>query len=134
MQVTYRKLVMPEHMNHGGRLFGGEMMKWLDEAAALYAICQLQSRNAVTLKVSEILFKEPVENGDFLVFNAFTSNVGRTSITVGIEVIKKDIGEGKEIESNIFCQADKVVLTCEFVFVKIDSETKKPVPHGLKKE
>ena len=126
MQTTvYRRLVMPEHMNHGDRLFGGVLMAWLDESAALYAICQMKSRNVVTLKVSEILFKESVESGDFLIFNATTNKIGNTSLTIGLEVIKKGIGDDIP---------DVTVITCEFVFVKIDSETKKPVPHGLKKE
>lgn len=122
---TYRKLVMPEDMNPAGRLFGGRIMQWADEAAALYVMCQLKSRHCVTLKVSDILFKEPVENGDFLVFKASTAKIGNTSITVALEVYKKDIAQESP---------DIKVLTCEFVFVKIDPETKKPVPHGLNKE
>lgn len=122
---TYRRLVRYSDLNHGGNLFGGSMMQWADEAAALYAICQFGTPSAVTVKASEIVFKEPVNNGDFLVFLAHTADIGTTSITVGIEVIKKGIGDQSP---------NRKVLTCDFKFVKIDPLTKKPAPHGLKKE
>lgn len=120
--IVYRKLVMPEDMNASGNLFGGRLLQWLDESAALYAICQMNSKNVVTLKVSEILFKKPVNIGDFLSFSAYTKKVGTTSLTIGIDVINKGIGKLAE---------DSIVLTCDFTFVKIDSITKLPTPHGL---
>lgn len=123
--IAYRRLVMPGHLNHSETLFGGDLLKWADEAAALYVICQLKSKNVVTLKMSEILFKEPVYNGDFLIFYANTKKVGNSSITIELSVYKKDIAQESP---------DIKVLTCDFTFVKIDPLTKKPTPHGLLKK
>lgn len=122
--VTFRKLVMPKDLNPANSLFGGTLMAWLDEAAAMYAICQTGSENIVTLKVSELLFLEPVKQRDFLVFEASTIKIGRTSLVVHIEVFKKDIkNDNNKIK----------VCSCDMVFVTVDPETGKPVPHGISK-
>ena len=120
--LTYRRLVMPGDLNAANSLFGGQIMKWADEAAAMYAMCQLQDQRVVTLKVSEILFKEPVKQGDFLEFWAKTAKVGRTSLTVHLEVYRKEI-EKPEYKH-------QVVLSCQFVFVRVD-EAGKATPHRL---
>ena len=90
--VTYRRLVMPKDLNAANRLFGGTMMAWMDEAAALYVMCQTNSCNIVTRKVSEIEFTKPVSQGDFLSFEAEITNIGRTSLTVKITAYRKYIG------------------------------------------
>ena len=110
--MTFRKLVMPGDLNPAGRLFGGKVMMWADEAAALYAMCQLETKRLVTMKVSEILFKEPVKEGDVLEFMASTLKVGRTSFTVNLDVVRKSI-EDKTIVS-------PTVLSCQFTFVTVD--------------
>ena len=66
--MTYRKLVMSGDENHAKSLFGGTLLKWADEAAVLYAMCQMGSMSVVTLKISEILFKNPAKSGDILEF------------------------------------------------------------------
>ena len=119
MLLTYRKLVKSEDLNPAGRLFGGRMMEWIDEAAAMYAICQLQTQKIVTLKVSEILFKEPIYNGDIIEFFASTKNCGRTSFTVSLEVKRKAVA---------FNEKPKLALTCDLVFVTVD-DNGKPIPN-----
>jgi acyl-CoA hydrolase len=123
--TTFRKLVMQGDMNAAGTLFGGSMMSFLDEAAALYVMCQLKTKNVVTLKVAEVIFKVPVFLGDFLVFDAETISVGKeSSIKIKITVSKKDL------ETDI----NEVVTTCEMIFVSIDPVTKKPCKHILAKK
>lgn len=118
--LTYRRLVMPGDLNPANRLFGGEIMKWADEAAAMYAMCQLQTKQMVTLKVSEILFKEPVKQGDLLEFWASTARAGNSSFTVALKVVRKEI-EAPDAEH-------ATVLSCEFVFVTVD-ENGKAIKH-----
>lgn len=116
---------MQGDMNAAGTLFGGSMMSFLDEAAALYVMCQLKTKNVVTLKVAEVVFKVPVLLGDFLVFDAETISVGKeSSIKIKITVSKKDL----ETDLN------EVVTTCEMIFVSIDPVTKKPCKHILAKK
>ena len=59
-----RKLVKPEDLNAGGTLFGGTLLRWIDEEAAIYVMCQLDSRNIVTKYMSEINFISPALTGD----------------------------------------------------------------------
>lgn len=119
--ISFRKLVMQEDLNASNTLFGGKMMAFIDEAASLYVMCQLKTPNIVTLKVSELLFKVPVLLGDFLEFEASTIHFGKTSISVKINVYKK------ELESD----SQTLVTECSLVFVAVDSKTRKPCTHIL---
>ena len=109
--MTYRRHVKNEDLNAAGSLFGGRMMEWCDEAAALYAFCQMKTMKIVTKKVSELLFNEPVKLGDIVEFYATTVKEGKSSFTLKLEVVRKTVG--KTIST-------KNVLSCEMVFVAID--------------
>jgi len=119
--MSFRKIIKPEYLNSANRLFGGELMKWLDEAAALYAICQLKTKKLVTLKVSELLFKNPCYQGDILEFYTETKNVGKTSFAVKVTAQTKPL-DGDPI----------VIVTAELVFVTVD-DLGKPISHILSK-
>jgi len=51
-----RKLIKPEDLNARGTLFGGQVLKWIDEEASIFTICQLGERSIVTKAMSEINF------------------------------------------------------------------------------
>ena len=51
-----RKLIRPSDLNPRGTLFGGQVLKWIDEEAAIFAICQLDNSNIVTKIMSEVDF------------------------------------------------------------------------------
>ena len=91
--MTYRKLVMPEDENPAKRLFGGRLMQWADEAAAMFAMCQMRTKSVVTLKISEILFKNPAQSGDILEFWTRNKRIGKTSLTIECVVTRKRIGK-----------------------------------------
>jgi len=118
--MSFRKMVKPEDLNPSNRLFGGEIMRWLDEAAAMYAACQLKTNKIVTIKVSELLFKSPGYQGDVVEFFCKTIRVGKSSFTVGVTA------KTKEIDT-----PSREIVTAELVFVTID-ENGKPTPHNLK--
>lgn len=135
--MTYRKLVMSGDENHAKRLFGGTLLKWADEAAVLYAMCQMGTQSVVTLKISEILFKNPAKSGDVLEFWTRIKKIGRTSLTVDCVAARKRIGlvqaepEKPDLENGTYLGDPRgIILSCEFVFVAID-ETGTPVPHLL---
>ena len=48
MNFKTRKLIKYEDLNARGTLFGGQVLKWIDEEAAIFCICQLNSRSIVT--------------------------------------------------------------------------------------
>ena len=48
MRYRTRKIIMPAHLNGASRLFGGQALAWIDEQAAIFAICQLGTPRVVT--------------------------------------------------------------------------------------
>lgn len=77
-------ICMTKDIGTGGNLFGGVMLAWMDEAAAIYAAGKIRKR-MVTLKYTEILFKRPVRVGDLVEFHAGNDRYGRTSFTFDLE-------------------------------------------------
>ena len=112
-----RKLIKPEDLNSRGTLFGGQIMKFIDEEAAIFAICQLGTNDIVTKVVSEINFMAPAKNGDIIEIGTEVTDLGRTSITLKVEVRNKTT---KEI----------IVAIDKMVFVHV-GEDGKPKPHGI---
>lgn len=112
-----RKLIRPEHLNPRGTLFGGMVMKWIDEEAAIYASCQLETSNIVTKVISELNFVSPARNGDIVEIGTEVVGIGRTSITLAMEVRNKTTKE-------------TIVKVDKIVFVHVD-ENGKPEPHGI---
>ncbi len=144
---TFRKLVKPEDMNPAGTLFGGRLMEWADEAAAMYCMCQLETTNIVTLKVSEILFRKPVRCGDILEFSCEVLGAGKSSITIRLDVTQKLLTDRPDPDavralcwglktpietgyaSHVPVRTEVSVLTCQFVFVHVDPLSGKSLPH-----
>ena len=117
MRFLSRRLVMPNDLNYANALFGGRALEWIDEEAAIYAICQLESNYLVTKRIGEISFESPALSGDVVEFGLETKKVGRTSITVSCLVRNK-------ATKKTICFADDIV------FVRVDPESKAPMPHG----
>ncbi|WJG08343.1 hotdog domain-containing protein [Aliiglaciecola sp. LCG003] len=117
MRFLSRRLVMPSDLNYAGSLFGGRALEWIDEEAAIYAICQLETNVLVTKHIGEISFESPALQGDVVEFGLATKKVGRTSITVTCMVRNK-------ATKKTICVADDIV------FVRVDTETREPIPHG----
>jgi len=89
MKYFTRRLVRPNDLNMSDRLFGGQLLSWIDEEAAIYAICQMKHDNVVTKYMSEIDFKLPAQKGDILEFGLEVIDRGRTSLSVKCEVRHK---------------------------------------------
>ena len=117
MHFLSRRLVMPSDLNYANSLFGGRALEWIDEEAAIYAICQLETKSLVTKHIGEISFESAAFQGDVVEFGLETKKVGTTSITVTCLVRNK-------ITKKSICLADDIV------FVKVDPETRQPIPHG----
>jgi len=111
-----RKWVRPEDLNANGTLFGGSLLRWIDEEATIYAIVQLGNRHVVTKYMSEIDFVSSAREGDVIEMGLHATAFGRTSITMRAEV------------RNMITR--KTILTIErVVFVGLDDDGV-PVPHG----
>lgn len=116
MRFLSRRLVMPGDLNYANALFGGRALEWIDEEAAIYAICQLGTNCLVTKHISEISFESPAKQGDIVEFGLETKRVGRSSITVRCLV-------RNNATKTTICLAE------EIVFVKINPDTGKPEAH-----
>lgn len=103
-------------LNPRGTLFGGRVLKWIDEEAAIFATCQMGTSNIVTKLISEINFISPAHMGDVIEIGMQRIEFGRTSMTFKCGVRNKETG-------NIIVSIDKLVFVC------VD-ENGQPMPHG----
>jgi acyl-CoA hydrolase len=108
-------LVRPEHLNHFGFLFGGQLLKWVDEYAWLAATREFPESRLVTRALDRIDFKTRVENGSILRFMIERTRKGTTSVTYRVEVA------GRAPQSPM----EKVVFSTTVTFVAVDE-------HGVK--
>jgi acyl-CoA hydrolase len=108
MQFYSRKLVKPQDMNAHGSLFGGSVLSWIDEEAAIFVSCQLGKANVVTKFMSEIDFVHSAKLGDIIEIGVETKALGTTSITVRCEVRNKFTKETIiKIDSIVYVHVDK---------------------------
>ena len=84
-ELVLKVIPMPADSNANGDIFGGWVMAQVDLAGAVLPARRAQGRLA-TVAVKEFIFKQPVRIGDLLSFFAEIIHVGRTSITVRVEV------------------------------------------------
>ena len=84
-EPTLRVVPMPSDANYTGDIFGGWIMSQVDIAGSIPAI-ELAKGRVATIAVNSFVFKQPVMIGDVVSFYAKVVRVGRTSITVDVEV------------------------------------------------
>jgi len=89
MRFHTRKWIKPEDLNPNGTLFGGKLLAWIDEEAALYSIIQLENQNTVTKYMSEIDFKSSATQGDIVEIGIEVVKFGNASLTLRCEVRNK---------------------------------------------
>ena len=84
-EPTLRVVPMPSDVNPSGDIFGGWIMSQVDIAGAIPAL-RLAKGRVATVAVNSFVFKQPVLIGDVVSFYAEVARVGKTSITVNVEV------------------------------------------------
>ncbi len=89
MNFHTRKWVKPEDLNPNGTLFGGRLLEWIDEEAALYTIVQLENKRIVTKFMSEINFINAPVQGDIIEIGIEAVSFGKSSMTMRCEVRNK---------------------------------------------
>ncbi len=119
MKFHTRKWVKPEDLNANGTLFGGRLLAWIDEEAALYTIVQLENPKVVTKYMSEINFMASAKQGDIIEIGIEVTKFGNSSVTMRSEVRNKMTHE-------TIITVDKIIM------VNLDAEGK-PLPHGKTK-
>ena len=115
MKFYSRKLIKPGDLNAHNTLFGGALLRWIDEEAGIYAMTKLNSPNVVTKYMSEIDFISTAKQGDIVEIGIEFLSIGRTSITF------------RCVARNLFTKKNIIAID-KIVFVKVDDEGK-PTPH-----
>ncbi len=111
-QLVLKVIPMPRDLNVNGDIFGGWVMAQVDLAGAVIAAPYANGRMA-TVAVNEFIFKQPVRLGDILSFYGKLVRIGRTSITVKIEVYAENFrSQGQYIK----------VTEASLTYVAIDDE------------
>jgi acyl-CoA thioesterase YciA len=113
-ELASRTLAMPADTNPMGDMFGGWIMSLMDAAGAMTAIREAHGR-VVTVAVSNITFHQPVKVGDVVCCYTSLERIGRTSITLNVEVWVLRQGQGDR----------EMVTSAEFTYVAIDEEGRK---------
>lgn len=112
-------LVRPEHLNHHGYLFGGVLLKWVDEYAWIVAARDFTGCSLVTVGMDAIAFRKRVVNGSILRFCILPLHVGTTSVRYGVDVYADAPGASQE----------EHVFSTTITFVNLDVDgVKKPLP------
>ncbi|MEO5366422.1 MAG: acyl-CoA thioesterase [Magnetococcus sp. WYHC-3] len=104
------KLVLTEHLNHYGYLFGGQLLKWVDEVGWIAAGLEFPGCRFVTVAMDRVEFKRSIRLGSTLRFETRRSRLGRTSVTYEILVYTDDFATGSEEQS----------FSTQITFVRVD--------------
>ena len=116
MRFHTRKWVKPEDLNPNETLFGGRLLAWIDEEAALYAIIQLENPRVVTKHISEINFMASAKQGDIIELGLDVMKFGKTSLTL-------------KCEARNMMTRETIITIDETTMVNVD-ENGKPKAHG----
>jgi len=117
------ELMMPEHANNMGHVFGGAVLSMMDKCAAIAAF--RHSRNSVvTASIDRVDFREPIHLGDLVIMKASVNFAGRSSMEVGVRVEAEDLLTGRRRHTN----------SCYLTFVAVDRNGRPVEVPGLQPE
>jgi len=118
-KATLSALMMPENANPRGKVFGGSILKLIDNAAYVAACRHAGTSNCVTVSMDKVDFKVPIEIGELVILEARVHYAGRTSLQVGVDVHAENLNTGTRRSTN----------SCLVTFVAVDAKGKpKAIP------
>lgn len=92
--VVKTSIVLPPDTNNYGTLFGGKLMAYIDDIAAIAAM-RHSRRNCVTASTDSVDFLHPIYEGNSVCLEAFVTYTGRTSMEIFVKVIAEDLLTGE---------------------------------------
>lgn len=116
-EVSFRFLAQPSDVNFGGKVHGGMVMKWIDQAGYACAVAW-SGAYCVTASISGIQFVAPILIGDLVTVHARLIHTGNTSMHLAVDVLASDLRKGEE----------RLATSCVMVFVALDAPDGKPTP------
>jgi len=109
------KLVLPEHLNQYGFLFGGNLLKWVDEYAWIAASLDFPGCNFVTIGMDRVEFRKSVREGTILKFIIENNGTGNTSVRYRVRVF----------HGNSVAAEKELIFTTHVTFVRVDEQGRK---------
>ena len=103
-------LVCPAHINHYGRLFGGHLLKWIDELAGIVAIRNCGG-TVTTAAIDNLQFQAPAYTGDMIVLQGRVTYVGRSSMEIRVDTYREALDGTREIINRAYI--DMVCINCK---------------------
>jgi len=110
-EAVMSELMMPQHANVMGNVFGGVILSLVDRVAAVAAIRHAR-RPCVTVSVDKVNFKEPIRVGELVTAMARVNFTGRTSMEVGVKIIAENLLTGERRHTN----------SCYLTYVALDDK------------
>jgi len=110
-ETIMSELMMPQHANIMGNVFGGVILSLVDRVAAVAAI-RHASKPCVTVSVDKVDFKEPIHVGELLTAYARVNFAGRSSMEVGVKIIAENVLTGVRRHTN----------SCYVTYVALDGQ------------
>lgn len=110
-EVVNTYIVQPPQTNVHGTAFGGQIMAWMDETAAIAALrfCKMP---CVTVSVDRVQFTKPIKMGHILIMKARVNYTGKTSMEIGVRICSEDPMTGNKQHA----------LTGYLTFVAVDKK------------
>lgn len=110
-EVVISELMMPQHANVMGNVFGGVLLGLVDKVAAVAAVRHAR-RPCVTVSVDRVDFREPILVGELVTAFGRVNFAGRTSMEVGVKVIAENVLTGDRRHTN----------SCYLTYVALDGD------------
>lgn len=106
--MEHYKIVLPADLNDYGSLFGGTLLKWVDEIAYIRVSLDFPGQHFVTIGLDNVEFKHPIREGQILRFRCRKTRVGKTSVTYNVKVF----GARYETESEAVLFENNITFVC----------------------
>jgi acyl-CoA hydrolase len=110
--MKQHKLVLQGHLNHYGFLFGGELLRWIDETGYIAVNLEFPGHEFVTIGLNQVVFHKSIVSGSILTFDTALVKKGNTSATFNIDVYANTT-------------PDIRLFSTEITFVSIDKDGNK---------
>ena len=109
-------LVRPSHINHYGRLFGGQLLYWIDELAGIVAM-RHSGATVTTAAIDNLQFQAPAYEGDMVVLQGQVTYVGRSSMEVRVDTYTEAADGQRQMINRAYI--DMVAINSEGVPVEV---------------
>lgn len=125
MELIATKICKASDIGIYNNLFGGTMLSWIDEAGGTMASSICCTPNMITLKIDEVVFKEPVKANEHIRIYGKIDRLGTTSISLYLEARRFDFREHDE----------QTVCSTRMMFVRIDETGRaKPIEKEIREK